>query len=137
MTGSRRVFLIASLLCVGCGSQDPLPDISRSPAPVTVDSEFVGCYERVGARWSVRFVAPWETPRTFYLANEIQGVVEIDGAPLTLRWVRQVSSYEASGNWRLKGRDTIHVAWTTEFEGVSVTLRRRSADGVWGGSEGE
>lgn len=128
---SYVVFLSASLLCVGCAEQDPLPDIPPPSARVTVESEFVGCYERIATGWSVRFAAPSETPRTFYLTNTLQGVVDLAG--VTPRGVRQADAYRASGSWRLESLDTIHVAWATDFQGVAVTLRRGATDGVWRG----
>ena len=91
----------------------------------------MGCYERIATGWSIRFAAPSETPRTFYLTNTLHGVVDLAG--VTPRGVRQADAYRASGSWRLESLDTIQVAWATGFQGVAGTLRRGATEGVWRG----
>ena len=126
--------LLAPLFCVSCVSRDALPDIPEPPAPVTMESQVVGCYSQVGPYWSIRYDAPWEAPRTFYLTDRLlSGAVEIDGRIVAHRWVTQAHAYRASAHWRLEGVNTIYLTWTTGFQGVWVRLRRGSTDEVWHG----
>jgi hypothetical protein len=130
MRRSFHVFLSASLLRVGCASEEPLPDPPRSSAPVILESQAVGCYEHIPGERQIRHVPPWETPRIFYLTNDAQATY---GQMKTLRWVRQANSYNARGSWRLERPNTIRIMWTTGDHGVSVTLQRGSTDEVWRG----
>jgi len=132
-----QVIPIALLSCVGCADRDPLPDAPRSPAPVMVESQAVGCYEHVPGERPMRHLPPWEMPRTFYLTNDLHGYLTNDrwgavathGRPVALRWVRHVDSYRATGIWLLERPNTIHI----RLQGLWVTLRRGSSDEVWRG----
>jgi hypothetical protein len=142
MGRSCRVFLGACLLCASCTSQDSLPDIPRPLPPVIVEGEAVGCYEHIPGDRPLRHIPPWETPRTFYLTNHIQGYLTDDrlgavatyGRTLPLRWVRQTEAYRAKGSWLLERPNTTHIRWTpTGEQGVWVTLRRDLTEEVWRG----
>jgi hypothetical protein len=76
-------------------------------------------------------LAPWETPRTFYLTNDVRQVIPTYGRMVAWRWVREART--SWGEWRLEGFNTIRIRWSAGETGVSVTLRRDPTDGVWRG----
>ena len=93
----------------------------------------MGCYEHVVREGKTEPVAPWEMPAMFYFTDRLQGLAPSDGKTVALRWVAQTHSYRASGHWRLKDANTIHVVWTTGLQGISVELRRGSGGEMWTG----
>ena len=133
MAVSRSAFLIAPLFFVACATQEPPPDVPSLPAPVTTESQVVGCYEEARPEQPSRHVAPWGTPSRFYLTDRLQGLAPLNVGTVALRWVIQADYYRASGHWRLTGPNTIQIVWTTGFQGVSVALRRGSVDEMWRG----
>jgi hypothetical protein len=137
MGPSRLLFVLALVSSVSCGDAEGLPDLPPPPpGPVVAERQVVGCYEYAPGKsaWPpVRYVAPWELPRRFYLTGDLHTVVVSDRRTAVLWKVEQTDSCRGVGTWQLIGHDTIVVAWSNDFEGVRVTLGRSSGRGSWQG----
>jgi len=131
MALARILVALAVLFSVRC-SQVEAPPAPPPPPPdlILTDSEVAGCYERTEAGTGEPR-APWEPPARFLLSNERD--VRPEGNPPGGWKVTQAAGYRAWGRWERTENTAIRVTWTTGYQGIRVTLRRSSADGLWRG----
>ena len=131
MALGRILVALGVLFTVGCSRVEAPPSPPPPPPDVVLtDTQISGCYERVPAATGEPR-APWEPPAWFILRNEKD--VRPEGNPPRGHKVTQAASYRAWGRWERTENTAIRVTWTNEYQGIRVTLRRSSADGLWRG----
>jgi hypothetical protein len=130
MALARILVALAVLFSVHC-SRVEAPPAPPPPPPdlILSDSQIAGCYQRIQAGTGEPR-APWEPPARFFLSNERD--VRPEGDPPRGRKVTQAAGYRAWGRWERTENTAIRVMWTTDYQGIRVTLRRTN-DGLWRG----